>query len=87
MTPDLINASFEIGASAIIWYNVHRILKDKEVKGLEWKTWIFYAVWGMYDFIYYYPHLEQTLSFYAAIFLSVGNWTWIGLAFKYRKKK
>ncbi len=84
MIPDLINASFEMGASVIIWINVYRILKDKKVMGLAWKSWIFYSMWGFWDF-YYYTHLNQPISFWAAVILSVGNVTWVSLAFKYRK--
>lgn len=86
MWGDIINASFEVGASITVWFNVYRILKDKETKGVEWKAWIFYTVWGAYDVFYYYPVLKQLLSFYAAILLLVGNCTWVILAFKYRKK-
>ena len=83
MIPDAINAIFEVGASIIIWINVGQIRKDKDVKGLAWKSWIFYTVWGMYDF-YYYTKLEQWISLGAAINLSIGNCTWIYFAFKYK---
>jgi len=85
MIPDLVNALFEFGGSIYIWINVFRILKDKKTRGLDWKSWIFYTIWGMWDF-YYYPHLGQWISFWAAVNLSIGNVTWVWLAFKYREE-
>jgi len=82
---DLINSIFELFGAIVIWKNVKQLIKDKQVKGVYYPLWIFYATWGFWN-LYYYPSLNQHLSFYAGIVMVIGNTIWVSLAFYYGKK-
>lgn len=86
MNPDLINGSFEFLAGIMNWINVYRIYKDKQVKG--YSTWVFgfFASWGIWN-LYYYPHLDQWISFYGGISITLSNMAWIACAIYYGVKK
>lgn len=82
MTPDLINGLFEFVGSLMIWANVARILKDKEVKGIDWRVTGFFWVWGLWN-LFYYPHLDQWWSFAGGVSIVVANTVWLALAWYY----
>ena len=81
---DLINGIFEFIGSAVIWANIFKLYKDKEVKGVFWPVWFFYSVWGIWN-LYYYPSLDQWISFSAGIIMVLGNSLWVSMAFYYSK--
>lgn len=83
MTPDAINAGLELGGAYFTWMNARQLYKDKEIKGVYWPTWVFFSVWGLWN-LYYYPSLDQWLSFYAGIVLIAGNLAWVYMAVKLR---
>ena len=70
--PDLANAIFEGLGAFVIFLNVKRILKDKQVKGFDWRVMLFFTLWGYWN-LYYYPHLDQWLSFTAGLGIVVSN--------------
>jgi hypothetical protein len=78
MTPDAINASFELIGAALAWLNFWRLWNDGEVKGVYWPVTAFFAVWGVWN-VYYYPSLGQWLSAAAGVVLCAGNFAWVGL--------
>lgn len=80
---DLINAAFEFGGAFFTWMNAYYLYKDKAVKGAFSGAFIWFATWGVWN-LYYYPHLDQMLSFYAGIVLVIGNIAWVGLYIKYK---
>ena len=82
--PDLINGIFETVGGVTIFLNCWRLYKDKEVKGVIWQLTIFYTLWGFYN-IYYYPHLDQWLSFVGGLFMVIGNALWIAQVIWYLK--
>ena len=77
---DLINGLFESGGSIIIWINIFKLYKDREVKGVYYPLWIFYSLWGLWN-LYYYPSLNQQISFIAGITIVAGNIIWSTMAF------
>ena len=83
---DLINGTFELGSGLLCWMNVWKIWKDKVVKGVYWPANALFAAWGWWT-LYYYPSLNQWMSFMGGIFLVICNTTWVVLAIKYRNKK
>lgn len=86
MTQDIINSLFEfIGAGTFI-LNIRTILRDKSVKGVSWGFVVFFTIWNAWD-LFYYPSLNQYISFIASFFMLAANLIWIGLAIKYRKNK
>lgn len=81
---DIINASLEIGCGFFCWVNVIQLIKDKDVKGISWSAMVFFTMVAMWN-IYYYPSLDQMLSFYGGLTVLVANFVWVVLAVKYRK--
>lgn len=80
---DLVNGLFELFGACVMWINAFKLKRDKKVRGVFWVIWIFYAGWGLWN-MYYYPSLDQWVSFYAGIILVVGNLYWVYLAYKFR---
>ena len=82
---DLTNAIFEVCGGLLIWLNVKALYKSKEVKGVDWRVSAFFFVWGIWN-IYFYPSLDQWLSFWAGIWLAIANLIWVVMAIYYTKK-
>jgi hypothetical protein len=86
MTPDLINGLFEVVGSLMIWLNVRQIYRDKEIKGVHVAPTAFFFTWGLWN-LYYYPHLNQWLSFAGGISIAIANGFWVGLMIYYGRKQ
>ena len=86
MTPDLINALFEFFAAAAVTMSIVTVLKQKMVRGVSIAHVGFFVLWGFWN-LFYYPHLEQTLSFIAGIAVAIANTTWISLLIYYNLKE
>lgn len=84
MTPDLINGLFEIGGGIFNYTNIRQLLKDKEVKGVKIFPTMFFSIWGFWN-LFYYPSLDQWLSFVGGIILVISNAYWVFLAFYYKR--
>lgn len=82
---DLINGEFEASAGILIWLNVYRIWKDKEVKGVSLAAQALFTLWGWWN-LYYYPSLSQWASFWGGVLVVVGNTAWMSLALRYRRR-
>lgn len=76
--PDLINAVFEFGIGLLGWTNVRALMRDKHVKGTNWMVQFWVTAWGAFN-LYYYPHLNQWLSFVGGLSIFGANTTWVGL--------
>lgn len=74
--PDLINGSFELVGGFMIWLNVRALWRDRVVKGVSWATVIFFTSWGYWN-LYYYPSLNQWMSFLGGLFIVSGNTAWV----------
>lgn len=83
--PDFINGSFELAGGLATWFNVRRLLRDKQVKGVYWPIWILMTVWGFWN-LYYYAQLGQWCSLLGGIALAFGNLIWVVLAAYYGRK-
>lgn len=84
MSPDVINGSFELLGGLVIFQNVRRLLKDKQIRGVDWKVTAFFTAWGFWN-LYYYPHLEQWFSFAGGVLIVLANVVWLALAIHYRR--
>lgn len=77
---DLTNGLFELGGALLNWMNVQRIWRDREVKGVYWPAWAFFACWGWWNVYFYGPHLGQWFSWGAGIVMVASNTIWVALA-------
>ncbi len=83
--PDLINGLFESIAGLMVALHCRRVLIDKEVKGVSVVATTFFTLWGFWN-LYYYPHLDQLLSFFGGLCIVTANAFWLYLMWKYRSK-
>lgn len=86
MMPDLINGLFEFIGSIMLWKNTWRLYKDKGYLGVCWSTTAFFASWGYWN-LYYYPLLDQWLSFFGGCSITLANTCWLVLMLYYGRKK
>ena len=83
--PDFINGSFETLAGFFVLNHCRKLLKDKQIKGVSIISVIFFTFWGFWN-LYYYPHLEQWLSFFGGLFIVSANCLWVGLMIYYTRR-
>jgi hypothetical protein len=86
MTPDMINGSFEFLAGIMNLINVRRLYIDKEIKGYSPWVFGFFTAWGVWN-LYYYPFLEQWVSFFGGVVIMISNTAWLSLAIYYHFKR
>lgn len=83
MSPDLINGLFEFVAAAFIWMDVRRLRHDRTTRGVYWPGRAFFAAWGLWN-LFYYPNLDQWMSFAGGCAIVAVNIWWCTLAWRYR---
>ena len=81
-TPDLINGLFELFGGILMWKNVAQIRKHKAVRGVHWVPTAFWIAWGLWN-LYFYPHLDQWMSFTGGLLIVVGNGVYLWFIRKY----
>lgn len=86
MTPDLINALFELLGATIIALNINKVMEDKLVRGIHWYVVAFFCFWGIWN-LFYYPHLDQWLSFAAGVLMVTMNMIYTALLIHYTWKE
>lgn len=86
MTPDHINAGFELVAGILLTFNVVRIYYDKKTRGVSILPLSFMVLWGLWN-CYFYPSLGVMWSFYCGLFCTAINAIWISQMFYYRKQE
>lgn len=84
MSFDHANAFFELGAAALLWLNVAKILREKKVAGVSVIPTAFFTLWGFFNLVYY-PSIGQYWSAVAAGAVAVVNTIWVFLAIRYER--
>jgi hypothetical protein len=84
MIPDIVNGAFETCGAVASVPDIHRLRRDKNIRGVYWPTRIFFLVWGFWN-LFYYPSLSQWYSFSGGVALTIANTIWCYLAFRYRQ--
>ena len=84
--PDLINGLFEGLGALFLLQNVLRLHKDKIVRGVHWLPTSFFMLWGYWN-LFYYPHLNQWLSFFGGLAIVIVNTVWLGQMIFYLRKE
>jgi uncharacterized membrane protein YGL010W len=82
--PDLFNGIFELGLAPFLWKGVLKLRIDKKVEGFYWPTVAWTTAWGLWN-LYYYPHLDQWLSFTGGLVVVAVNLTWLGHVWYYAR--
>ncbi len=82
--PDLVNGLFEALAGVAVLNNCRTLYQDKIYKGVSLLSVVFFTSWGFWN-LYYYPHLQQILSFMGGLLIVGANSLWVGLMFYYRR--
>jgi hypothetical protein len=74
--PDLINGAFELGGATVLWLNVRQLWRDRCIAGVHWGPTVFFTLWGLWN-LFYYPSLQQWMSFTGGLAIVVVNATWL----------
>lgn len=86
MWSDIINGLFEFGGAIANFFNVLQIRKDKKVAGVHWSTYLFFSTWGLWN-LFYYPSLDQWVSFTGGALIVTMNILWLAHAIYYMRNK
>ena len=84
--PDLINGSYEFLGGIALWNNVYGIWKDKAYAGIRISSMAFFTSWSLWN-LYYYPHLNQWISFFGGLSIGLANLVFVSLMIRYGKRK
>jgi len=83
---DGINGAYEFIGGIFLLLNCFRIYKDKKIRGVTLSAATFFSTWSWWN-LYYYPSLNQWISFCGGIFIAVTNTWWVGMAIYYTIKE
>lgn len=83
---DAINGTFELCGGFFVCLHILKVMKDKEVKGVSVTAAVYFALWGLWN-LYYYYHLQQTLSWFGGVFVTTANIVWVILIIHYLRTK
>ena len=86
MSPDLINALFEVGGFLVICLSAYKCYENKSADGIHWALTSFFFIWGIWN-LYFYPAVGQMLSFYAGCLIVLANMVYTALIIKYSRRK
>jgi hypothetical protein len=79
---DGVNGLYELLAGAAVLMHCWRLYKDKKVRGASWIATAFFFSWGLWN-LYYYPHLDQWLSFVGGLGIVAANCVWLTMMLYY----
>jgi hypothetical protein len=83
---DIINGIFESTGCLFILLHVLKLLKDKKVRGVSIVATTYFTLWGFWN-CYYYPHLDQWVSFAGGTSIALMNSVWVILILYYTRKE
>ena len=83
MNPDMVNGMFEALGAVLIFNNCIKLLNDKHTAGVSIISTAFFSGWGVWN-LFYYPHLDQYLSFFGGVMIVIANTLWVGLMVYYK---
>lgn len=86
MTGDMINGIFEFMGALMIFTNVLRLLKDKQVRGVSPIPTVFFTSWGLFN-LWFYPAHGLMWSFWGGVAIVMVNTAWLYLVIYYLHKE
>lgn len=81
---DCVNGTFELGGAYFVGLSVQRVLHDRQVRGVDWRTTAFWTLWGAWN-VFYYPHLDQWASFAGGVAVLTMNTLYLALLLHYHR--
>ena len=85
MTPDKINATFEMLGGCFLWLSVRALYRARGFKGVHWAQMTLYTLWGAFN-LWFYPAIGQWWSFAFGINVFLANFTWAIMAIYFHMK-
>ena len=82
ITPDHINGAIEAVAGFFVLNHCRVLYAHKETRGVSIVSSLFFMCWGFWN-LYYYPHLNQPISYYGGLFVVTANALYIGMMVRY----
>lgn len=79
---DTINGSYEMLGGLFLLHNCYRLYRDKEVRGITLTSATFFSTWSWWN-LYYYPSLNQWVSFFGGLLIAITNAMWVIMAIYY----
>lgn len=83
--PDAVNGCLELCGAAMLAANVRAVRRDKQIMGVHWAPTVFFTVWGLWN-LYFYPSLDQWMSFTGGLAMVVVNALWLGHVWFYWRR-
>lgn len=83
---DFINGAFELLAGFFVLNHCRVLHAHKQSRGVALSSVAFFTCWGLWN-LYYYPALNQPLSFYGGLFVCAANALYLGMMLSYRNRE
>lgn len=80
---DAINGTFELAAGFFVLNHCRVLSIQKQVRGVSMASVAFFTLWGVWN-MYYYPALNQPISFWGGAFVVAANGFYLGQMWRYR---
>lgn len=74
---DFLNGSFELAGGLFILLSIFKLRREKRVRGVSYVHVGYFTAWGYWN-IYYYPYLDQWMSFIGGLSIVLINTVWLG---------
>lgn len=81
---DTINGLFEVLGGIFILNHCRVLYKAKQLTGVSIISTVFFTLWGVWN-LYFYPSLDQWVSFAGGVVITVANLLWVGMMVYYTK--
>jgi len=84
--PDLINGGFEALAGFFVLNHCRVLYAQKAVRGVSAISTSYFTLWGIWN-LYYYPALNQPISFFGGLFVVTANILHVAMMLYYRAQE
>lgn len=74
--PDAVNGALELCGALMLAGNIAAVRRDKQLKGVHWAPTAFFTMWSLWN-LYFYPSLDQWLSFAGGLAMVTVNTLWL----------
>lgn len=83
---DKMNGLFEFAGGLFILLSCIKLYRDKKVRGISFVHVGYFTLWGYWN-IYYYPYLDQWISFIGGLSVVLMNTIWLLMLICYLRKE